>query len=232
MLYGEMTHEVLDWVSVGDLTKLDEQPAKAILANTYGLRVGDRVNFSKQGDGTVTGFQDDGISVSFDNGKVLPSIPACVLKKLVEAVRPAPGKSWHGIQCHPETLEEGNIVAHAEYGKRTVAEVEGTMVRLEFQDGNSPWVPISTLTFTSTAKPDLHAVGTRVRHLKFGDGTVKGAEGKTVLVAFDDAETRKVLPAFLQIVEPSADPHANFQHQETADNVVRIPVVKPQAMDC
>jgi hypothetical protein len=79
---------------------------------------------------------------------------------------------------------------------------------------------------------DAYRPGTRVRHLKFGDGTVKGAEGKTVLVAFDDAETRKVLPAFLQIVEPSADPHANFQHQETADNVVRIPVVKPQAMDC
>lgn len=56
------------------------------------------------------------------------------------------------------------------------------------------------LVATSTASAPQFKKGTRVRHEKFGDGTVTFVDGNKLTIDFDDGSTKRVVASFVDIV--------------------------------
>ena len=55
------------------------------------------------------------------------------------------------------------------------------------------------LVAASTASAPLFANGTRVRHEKFGLGTVTFVDGNKLTIAFDDGSTKRVVASFVDL---------------------------------
>jgi DNA helicase-2/ATP-dependent DNA helicase PcrA len=53
------------------------------------------------------------------------------------------------------------------------------------------------LVAASTANAPAFKTGTRVRHEKFGDGTVTFVDGNKLTIAFDDGSTKRVVASFI-----------------------------------
>ena len=53
---------------------------------------------------------------------------------------------------------------------------------------------------SSAAKAPAFKNGTRVRHEKFGDGTVTLVDGNKLTIAFDDGSSKRVVASFVDLV--------------------------------
>ena len=94
------------------------------------------------------------------------------------------------------------------YGTRVgtvTGSYKGAGVVVDFGNGDETVAP-GSLELVPRAEVDtgIFRVGTRVRHLKFEDGTCTAIDGNNVTVFFDKYDERKILLAFLQIVDNEA----------------------------
>lgn len=65
------------------------------------------------------------------------------------------------------------------------------------------------MTATQPKAGDVFAIGERVRHWKYGDGSVEGIEQDKVTVAFDDGGSRRIMAGFLEVGTPTAPANDN-----------------------
>jgi DNA helicase-2/ATP-dependent DNA helicase PcrA len=56
------------------------------------------------------------------------------------------------------------------------------------------------LVASSAAQAPQFKNGTRVRHEKFGDGTVTFVDGNKLTIAFDDGSSKRVVASFVDII--------------------------------
>ena len=94
------------------------------------------------------------------------------------------------------------------FGNRPIGTVtgfyEGVGAVVDFGNGHETVAP-GSLELVPRAEVDSTCrAGTRVRHLKYGDGTCTAIDGTKVTVFFDRYGERKILLAFLQIVDSEA----------------------------
>ena len=161
-------------------------------------------------DGFVIGF---GVTGSSTEGCVLVSwfddhspdlwVETAELERAeTEAAEPEPEPAMPTL----EPMYGFEVGDRVSYGNRPIGTVTGFYACVgavvDFGNGHETVAP-GSLELVPRAEVDTGTcrAGTRVRHLKYGDGTCTAIDGTKVTVLFDRYDERKILLAFLQIVD-------------------------------